>query len=220
VTGRRPRRRPGENRERLVEAGLIEFGLFGYHGASTAAIAARADVPQPHVYASFETKRELFLACLDAACARSGAARPDDAATPGAAARPDAARPDAATPDAARPDAARPDTARPDTATPDTARPDTARPDAARPEGGLGGGGAIGETGAAIGETGGAPAPAESPLRARPATAPVARFLLQAVAAASTFEEIPARLSAVRERLGDASFVALLELGAETLLGE
>lgn len=63
TTQRRPRRKPGENRERLLEAGLIEFGLFGYHGASTSAIAARAGVPQPHVYASFATKRELFLAC-------------------------------------------------------------------------------------------------------------------------------------------------------------
>lgn len=60
---RRPRRRPGENREQLVKAGLIEFGLHGYHGASTAAIARRAGVPQPHVYASFPTKLALFEAC-------------------------------------------------------------------------------------------------------------------------------------------------------------
>ncbi|QZY52005.1 TetR/AcrR family transcriptional regulator [Leucobacter tenebrionis] len=62
---RRARRRPGENRERLLEAGLIEFGLFGYHAASTSSIAARAGVPQPHVYANFETKQALFLACFD-----------------------------------------------------------------------------------------------------------------------------------------------------------
>ncbi|WP_416446743.1 TetR/AcrR family transcriptional regulator [Leucobacter sp. HNU] len=60
----RSRRPPGENRERLIEAGLIEFGLFGYHGASTAGIAARAEVPQPHVYASFPSKRALFLAVV------------------------------------------------------------------------------------------------------------------------------------------------------------
>lgn len=60
---RRPRRRPGENRERLLSAGIIEFGLRGYHGAHTAAIAERAEVPQPHVYANFKTKQELFLAC-------------------------------------------------------------------------------------------------------------------------------------------------------------
>ncbi|MBN9613644.1 MAG: TetR family transcriptional regulator [Actinobacteria bacterium] len=62
---RRPRRRPGENRERLIEAGIAEFGARGYHGASTAAIAALADVPQPHVYASFRTKQDLFLACAE-----------------------------------------------------------------------------------------------------------------------------------------------------------
>ncbi|QAB17930.1 TetR/AcrR family transcriptional regulator [Leucobacter muris] len=65
TTHRRTRRRPGENRERLLEAGLVEFGLFGYHGASTSSIAARADVPQPHVYANFETKQQLFLACFE-----------------------------------------------------------------------------------------------------------------------------------------------------------
>lgn len=63
---RRSRRKPGENRARLLEAGLIEFGLFGYHGASTSAIAARADVPQPHVYANFGSKQELFAECLRA----------------------------------------------------------------------------------------------------------------------------------------------------------
>lgn len=62
---RRPRRRPGENRERLIAAGIVEFGARGYHGASTAAIAALAEVPQPHVYASFRTKGELFLACAE-----------------------------------------------------------------------------------------------------------------------------------------------------------
>lgn len=61
---RRARRRPGENRERLLEAGITVFGSHGYQGGSTAAIAALAGVPQPHVYASFHTKQELFLACV------------------------------------------------------------------------------------------------------------------------------------------------------------
>ena len=64
MSTRRPRRKPGENRARLLKAGLIEFGLFGYHGTSTASVAARAEVPQPHVYANFETKQTLFLACV------------------------------------------------------------------------------------------------------------------------------------------------------------
>lgn len=61
---RRSRRRPGENRERLLAAGLIEFGTHGFRGAATSQIAERADVPQPHIYSSFATKHELFLECL------------------------------------------------------------------------------------------------------------------------------------------------------------
>ena len=66
---KRPRRRPGENRERLLEAGIREFSRLGYQGAGTASIAALAEVPQPHVYASFATKAELFLACVERGCA-------------------------------------------------------------------------------------------------------------------------------------------------------
>lgn len=65
---RRARRRPGENRERLLVAGISVFGTYGYHGAQTAAIAALAEVPQPHVYANFSTKQELFLACAERVC--------------------------------------------------------------------------------------------------------------------------------------------------------
>ena len=76
MTERRARRKPGENRERLLQAGLHEFGLYGYQGASTARIAARADVPQPHVYANFSGKAELFLACLDSAFELLGSPQP------------------------------------------------------------------------------------------------------------------------------------------------
>lgn len=75
---RRPRRRPGENRERLILAGIVEFGLLGYHGASTSAIAQRAEVPQPHVYASFGSKQDLFLAC----CRRTAEVLIGEAAAP------------------------------------------------------------------------------------------------------------------------------------------
>lgn len=61
---RRQRRRPGENRAGLIVAGTIEFGLHGYAGAQTSAIAARAGVSQPNVYANFSSKRDLFLACV------------------------------------------------------------------------------------------------------------------------------------------------------------
>lgn len=60
----RRRRRPGENRERLIQAGIEAFGWLGYHGASTASIGRQAEVPQPHIYANFTTKQALFLACV------------------------------------------------------------------------------------------------------------------------------------------------------------
>lgn len=69
---RRPRRRPGENRAGLIAAGTIEFGLFGYAGAQTSAIATRAGVSQPNVYANFTSKRDLFLACVRELLAAAG----------------------------------------------------------------------------------------------------------------------------------------------------
>lgn len=60
----RPRRRPGENRAGLLAAGTVEFGIHGYAAAQTGAIARRAGVSQPNVYANFASKRELFLACV------------------------------------------------------------------------------------------------------------------------------------------------------------
>lgn len=62
---RRKRRRPGENRERLIAAATIDFAVLGYRGSSTALIGLRAGVPQPHVYASFRSKRELYDAASE-----------------------------------------------------------------------------------------------------------------------------------------------------------
>lgn len=70
---RRPRRKPGENRAVLLEAGTIEFGLRGFAAAQTSAIARRAGVSQPNVYANFASKQELFLACLRTVADREGA---------------------------------------------------------------------------------------------------------------------------------------------------
>lgn len=61
---RRSRRKPGQNRLSLIEAGVIEFGLHGYAAAQTSAIARRAGVSQPNVYANFSSKGELFLSCV------------------------------------------------------------------------------------------------------------------------------------------------------------
>ena len=41
---------------------MKEFAANGYHATSTAAIAKRAGISQPYIYALFPNKRELFLA--------------------------------------------------------------------------------------------------------------------------------------------------------------
>jgi len=64
-TARRPRRKPGENRALLITAGIHQFAEYGYRAASTALIAEQAGVPQPHVYANFSGKVELFHACAE-----------------------------------------------------------------------------------------------------------------------------------------------------------
>lgn len=48
----------------LLTAGTIEFGLRGFAATQTSAIARRAGVSQPNVYANFASKYELFLTCL------------------------------------------------------------------------------------------------------------------------------------------------------------
>lgn len=67
----RPRRKPGENRAVLLAAGTVEFGLRGFTAAQTSAIAKRAGISQPNVYANFASKQELFLACLGTVAAAS-----------------------------------------------------------------------------------------------------------------------------------------------------
>lgn len=73
MTERRARRRPGENRARLLEAGIIIFGTHGFHGASTSDIARHAEVPQPHVYQHFASKSALFVSCVEVVVARLSA---------------------------------------------------------------------------------------------------------------------------------------------------
>lgn len=51
-----------QRRDQVLEAATHEFAVHGYHGASTAAIAQRAGISQPYIYALFPNKRELFLA--------------------------------------------------------------------------------------------------------------------------------------------------------------
>jgi AcrR family transcriptional regulator len=51
-----------ERRDQLVDAAVAEFAANGFHATSTTAIAKRAGISQPYVYALFPNKHELFLA--------------------------------------------------------------------------------------------------------------------------------------------------------------
>ncbi len=62
-TARKARVPLDERRADVIEAALVEFGQGGFKGASTSGIAERAGIQQPYIYAMFENKRELFLAC-------------------------------------------------------------------------------------------------------------------------------------------------------------
>lgn len=61
------RRSAEERREEVVGVALRHFAAGGYHGTSTEAIAKEAGISQPYLFRLFRTKRELFLACSDAA---------------------------------------------------------------------------------------------------------------------------------------------------------
>jgi AcrR family transcriptional regulator len=52
-----------QRREQVIDAAIHEFAEFGYHAAKTAAIAKRARISQPYIYALFPDKKALFLAC-------------------------------------------------------------------------------------------------------------------------------------------------------------
>src|SRR5215204_2807909 len=56
------RRSSEERREQLIAAAVTEFAANGFHATSTTAIAKRAGISQPYVYALFPNKHELFLA--------------------------------------------------------------------------------------------------------------------------------------------------------------
>jgi len=49
-------------RDELLDAAIAEFARHGFHAASTTAIARRAGISQPYIYALFPNKKALFLA--------------------------------------------------------------------------------------------------------------------------------------------------------------
>ena len=55
----------GERREQVIAAAIREFAEQGYQAASTAAIARRAGISQPYIYALFPNKQDLFIAVHD-----------------------------------------------------------------------------------------------------------------------------------------------------------
>ena len=57
-------------REALIEVACGVFARSSYRGTTTKAIAAEAGVTEPILYRHFPSKRDLYLACLDAAWAR------------------------------------------------------------------------------------------------------------------------------------------------------
>src|ERR1700730_8795899 len=59
-----------DRREQVLEAAVREFAELGYQAASTAAIARRAGISQPYIYALFPNKKELFLAVHDRVAGR------------------------------------------------------------------------------------------------------------------------------------------------------
>jgi AcrR family transcriptional regulator len=66
-----PRQTADERRVAVLEAATVEFALRGLHGASTDAIARRAGISQPYLFRLFGSKKELFIAVIDACYART-----------------------------------------------------------------------------------------------------------------------------------------------------
>jgi AcrR family transcriptional regulator len=63
-----PRRLPAAQRRRaIVRAALRVFSSTSYARATTAEIAREAGVSEPMLYRHFASKRDLWIACLDAA---------------------------------------------------------------------------------------------------------------------------------------------------------
>jgi AcrR family transcriptional regulator len=59
-----------QRREQVLSVAELEFAAAGLHGASTETIAHRAGITQAYVFRIFGTKKQLFVACVDAAFER------------------------------------------------------------------------------------------------------------------------------------------------------
>ena len=65
VSTRRTQQRSEATRRALLDAALAEFALRGFDGASTIAIAERANTHQPQINYHFGSKRKLWEAVVD-----------------------------------------------------------------------------------------------------------------------------------------------------------
>lgn len=61
---RRKRRTPEQVSERIILAAVAEFEHVGFAGATTAAIARRAEVTEAQIFRLFDTKTDLFRAAI------------------------------------------------------------------------------------------------------------------------------------------------------------
>ncbi len=59
------KRDPAATKERILRAGMAEFGTKGYGGARTALVAKRAKCNIRMIYHYFGGKQNLYIACLD-----------------------------------------------------------------------------------------------------------------------------------------------------------
>jgi AcrR family transcriptional regulator len=63
-----------ERREEVIAAATREFGARGFAGTSTQAIAERVGVSQPYLFQLFGTKKDLFIAVVQACFTRTRSA--------------------------------------------------------------------------------------------------------------------------------------------------
>src|SRR3954464_5108374 len=59
-----PRMPADQRRQAVLRAARIEFGMGGFVGTSTEAIARRVGVSQPYLFRLFPSKRAIFLAVI------------------------------------------------------------------------------------------------------------------------------------------------------------
>jgi AcrR family transcriptional regulator len=66
MSATRPRMAAKERRQCVLTAACRVFSKSSYRGATTAEIARESGVSEPVLYRHFSSKRDLYLACLDA----------------------------------------------------------------------------------------------------------------------------------------------------------